>query len=50
MKKVIEYINVFGKYFRVRQEVSVEIQSGISYIKDELQTFIENNVYCKKGK
>ena len=32
-KKVIEYMNVFGKYFRVRQEVSDEFQTRISFIK-----------------
>ena len=50
MKKVIEYLNVYRKYFRVRQEVSDEIQTMISWIKDELQSSIENNISCKKGK
>ena len=50
MKKVIEDLNVFRKYFRVRQEVSDEIQTSIYFIKDELQTSIENNISCKKGK
>ena len=33
MKKVIGYINVFKKYFSVRQEVSDEIQTGIFLLK-----------------
>ena len=37
MKKVIEDMNVFGKYFRARQEVSDEIQTSIYFIKDELK-------------
>ena len=48
MKKVIEDMNVFRKNFRVRQEVSAEIQTSIYFIKDELQTFIETNTSCKK--
>ena len=44
MKKVIEDMNVFRKYFRVRQEVSDEIQKNVSFIKDELQTSIENDI------
>ena len=44
MKKVIEDMNVFGKYFRVGQEVSDEIQTNISFNKDKLQTSIENNI------
>ena len=47
MKKVIEDMNVFRKYFRVRQEVSDEIQTSISFIMHELQTSIENNIYRK---
>ena len=39
-KKVIEDLNVFRKDFRVRQEVSDEIQKIIPFIKYELQTFI----------
>ena len=38
MNKVIEDLNVLIKYFRVRQEVSDEIQISISFIKDDLQT------------
>ena len=38
VKKVIEDLNVFRKYFRVRQEVSDEIQTMVSFIKNELQT------------
>ena len=48
MKKVIEDMNVFRKYFGVRQKVSYEIQTSISFIKDELQTSIENIISCKK--
>ena len=47
MKRVIEDLNVFRKYFRVRQEVSDEIQTSISFINYELQTSIENNIYRK---
>ena len=47
MKKVIEDLNAFRKYFRVRQEVSDEIQTNIYFIKDEIQTSIENNIYRK---
>ena len=49
-KKLIEDMNVFRKYFRVRQEVSDEIQTSISFIKDEPQNSIENNTSCKKRK
>ena len=48
IKKVIEELNVFRKYFRVRKEVSDEIQSSIYFIKDYLQTSIENKISCKK--
>ena len=41
MKKVIEDLNVFRKYFRIRQEVSDKIQTSISFVKDELQISIE---------
>ena len=50
MKKVIDDLNVFRKYFRVRQEVSDEIQTSIYFIKDELQISNENNISCKKRK
>ena len=33
MKKVIEDLNVFRKYFRVKQEVGDEIQTSIYFIK-----------------
>ena len=39
-KKVIEDLNVFRKYFRLRQEVSDEIQTSIYFIRDELQNSI----------
>ena len=48
IKKVIENMNVFRKYSRVRQEVSDEIQTSISFIKNDLQTPIENNISCPK--
>ena len=41
LKKVIKDLNVFRKYFRVRQEVSDEIKTIISFIKDGLKTYIE---------
>ena len=50
MKKVIEDMNVFRRYFKVRQEVSDEIQTSISFIKDELQNFIENIISYVKRK
>ena len=49
-KKVIEDLNVYRKYFRVRQEVSDEIQTIVYFIKDELQTSIENIISCNKRK
>ena len=50
IKKVIEDMNLFRKYFRVRQEVSDEIKTRIYFIKHELQTYIETNISCKKPK
>ena len=50
MKKLIEDSNVFRKYFRVRQEVSDEIQTSIPFIKYELQTSIQKYISCKKRK
>ena len=50
MKKVIEDLNVFRKYFRVRQEVSDEIQTVIYFIRYELQNTIENKISFKKRK
>ena len=51
MKKVLEDQNVFRNEVMVRQEVNYGIQRSISYIKDELQNSIENNVLeGKKGK
>ena len=46
MKKLIEDQDVFRRDFRVRQEVSDEIQTIISFIKEELKHSIENNIYC----
>ena len=48
MKKVINDLNIFRKYFRVRQDVSDGIQTSIYFIKDELQTLIETNTSSKK--
>ena len=50
LKKVIEDLNVFRKYFRVRQEFSDEIPTIIYFVNDELQTYIENHISCKKKK
>ena len=50
MKKVIEDLNVFTTYFRVKPEVNNEIQTSVYCIKDELQTSIENNISCEKIK
>ena len=50
MKKVIEDRYVFRRDFRVRQEVNDEIQTCMSYIKDELQNSNENNILIKKIK
>ena len=47
MKKLIEYQYVYIRYFRVQQEVSNEIKTSISFIKDELQISINNNTSCK---
>ena len=44
MKKVIEDKNVFRSEAMVRQKVNDGIQRSISYIKDELQNYIENNL------
>ena len=50
MRKVIEDKYTFRRYFKVRQEVIDEIQTIISYIKDELQIFIEKNITGKTRK
>ena len=50
MKKAIDDQYVFSRDFKVRQEVNDEIQTSISYIKDELQNFIENNILGKTRK
>ena len=47
MKRVIKDQCVFRRDFRVRQEVSEEIQTSIYFIKDELQISIENHISCK---
>ena len=43
-KKVIDEQNVFRSEFMFIKEVNDKIQRRISYIKDELQNSIENNV------
>ena len=48
VKKVIEYRYVFRSEFKVRREVNDGIQTIISYIKDELQNYIENNLLGKR--
>ena len=50
MKKVFEDLNLFRKDLMVRQEVSYEIKNIIYFIKDELQSSIENNISRKKKK
>ena len=50
MKKLIEDLDVFRKDFGVIQDVSDEIQISINFVKYELQTSIETNIYCKKAK
>ena len=50
MKKVIEYQYVFRRYFRVKQEVNDEIQISFSYIKDDIQNSIKNNIIGKTRK
>ena len=44
----MEYLSVFRKYFRDRQDVSDKIQTLISFIKYELQTSIQTNRSHKK--
>ena len=41
---------MFRSDVRVRQEVNYEIQTSISYIKDELQNSIESNILGKTRK
>ena len=50
MNKVIEYQNVFRSEVKFRQEVIDGIQRSISYIKDELQNSIENNLLERRKK
>ena len=47
LKRLIEDLNVFRKYFRIRQEVNDEIQKSIYFIKYELQTCVENIISTK---
>ena len=44
MKKVMDEQNVFRSEVMVIKEVNDEIQKNISYTKDELQNYIENNI------
>ena len=44
MKKVIGEQSLFRSELMVGKEVNDEIQRSISYIKDGLQNYIENNV------
>ena len=41
---------MFRSKFKVRQEVNYGIQTSISYIKDELQNSIEDNILRKRKK
>ena len=41
MKEVIDEKKVFRSEIMVRKEVNDEIQRSISFIKDELQSFIK---------
>ena len=49
-KKVIEDQYVFRSNFKARQEVNDEIKTSDSYIKDEHQISIENNIIGEKRK
>ena len=40
----------FRKQFRDRQYVTDDIKTLIYFIKYDLQTSIETNIYCKKSK
>ena len=46
---VLKYVNVFKKYFRVRQYIGDKVKTGISLIKDELQHFFEKFRSCIKN-
>ena len=48
MKKAIEDKYVFRRCFRVRQKFNDDIKISISFIKDDIQISIENNISCKK--
>ena len=50
MKKVIEDKNLLISGVKVGQEVNDEKQRIISYIKDELQNSIQNNLLKKRKK
>ena len=49
-KKVIDDQNVLRSEVKVRKEGNDKIQRSISYIKDELQNSIENNVLEERRK
>ena len=44
MKQVIDEEKVFRSEIMVRKEVNDEIQRSVSFIKYELQSFIEKNI------
>ena len=50
MKKLIEDQHLFRSEFKVRQEVNFGIQTSISYIKDDLQSSIEDNILGKRNR
>ena len=50
MKKAIEDNYVFRSDFKIIQEFNDGIKTRISFIKDELQNFIENNILGKTRK
>ena len=50
MKKGIDSQYFFKRDFKVRQEVNYEKQTSVSFIKDELQISIENNISRKARK
>ena len=48
MKKLFESLNVIRNNFRDIQYISDENQTSIPFIKYEIQTSIETNIYRKK--
>ena len=49
-KEVSKDLNVFEREFKARQDVCDEIQTSISFIEDEIKTYIEKVIYLKKTK